>query len=42
MAGAAVTAVVVAWFGLLLGLTGIGAIYAVVVRMVTTGRGGLR
>lgn len=34
--------VTVAWFGLLFGLTGGGAIIAVVVKFVRSARGGLR
>jgi len=33
--------VVVAWFGLLFGLTGIGATTAVVIRWISNARGGL-
>lgn len=34
--------VIVLWFGLLFGLTGIGGTFAVVAKFVRGGRGGLR
>lgn len=34
--------VVAAWLGLLLGMTGIGAVLAFVLRFLSTSRGGLR
>lgn len=36
------TAIVEAWLGLLLGLTGMGAVFAFVQKFLANGRGGLR